>query len=160
MTATCIIKIQSRCIRVKRIVIYLRRLNTKHKYKHQNHKSNSKANAAFHWTREVAITSSPAVKRVPLNSWTRTSGEVELGSCNSSLPLVIWRRMGLKVRSVRKSWTRDYHLVIASSPVQWNTYSISAWSSGPSSRSSTLFSCLKTGQVQAEVQTLTSLVMA
>jgi len=33
---------------------------------------------------------------------------------------VIWGRRGLKVRSIRKSWTRDYHLVITSSRLQWN----------------------------------------
>jgi len=48
------------------------------------------------------------------------SVELELGLCNSSPPLMIWGRWGLKVRSIRKSWTRDYHLVITSSPVQWN----------------------------------------
>jgi len=34
--------------------------------------------------------------------------------------LMIWGRQGLKVRSIHKSWTCDYHLVIMSSPVQRN----------------------------------------
>ena len=47
------------------------------------------------------------------------SGELELGSCISSSPIVIkdGSRRGLKVRSIRKSGTCDYHLVIMSSPV-------------------------------------------